>query len=197
MRKFLKNNKYSVISFFVLVIFCLLGYIGFKKGLFDSIESFRKFVLSLGPWALVMFFIANIGSVMIPVIPGGMIMAFSVLTFGLLKGFIYNYISICIGSLANFLIARTLGESVILKIFGEHKYNKYKGKIKDKKYEKFLAISFLVPVAPDNFLCYLSGLSNLTFTRFAGIVFIFKPLAIFIYSMAWYYGFGLLVKKGK
>ena len=137
MKDFLKKNIYNIISLIILVLFFSLGYLGYKKGLFDSIESFREYVLSFGSWAFLIFFITNIIQVAVPGIPGGIILAFGVVTFGPLKGFIYNYLSICIGSMVNFLISRTFGKSLVLKIFGEETFNKYKDKVKDKTYEKF------------------------------------------------------------
>ena len=86
----------------MLIFFALLAYYGYKKGFFDSIESFRTYVLSFGPWAFLIFFIANIMQVVVPGVPGGIILAFGVITFGPLKGFIYNYLSICVGSMLNF-----------------------------------------------------------------------------------------------
>lgn len=195
MKKFLKKYKYSIISFLILLIFCLLGYAGYRKGLFDSVESFRDYVLSWGPWAFLIFFLANIVSVVVPGVPGGVILAFGVITFGPLKGFIYNYLSVCLGCLTDFLISRTFGQRVVVKIIGENSFNKYKDRIQKDTYQKFLIISMLLPLGPNNILSYLSGLSNMSFRKFALIVFLCRPLSIFIYSMAWYYGLGWIMHK--
>ena len=195
MMKFLSKNKYNIISLLIFLFFISLGYIGYRKGLFNSVESFRSYVLSFGPRAFLIFFIANIIQVVVPGIPGGVILAFGVVTFGALRGFIYNYISICIGCMINFIVARNFGKNLILKIFGEDNFNKYKDKIKDDTYEKFFAIAILLPVAPDDFLCYLSGLSNMSFKKFTKIIFLCKPPSIFLYSMAWYFGVDWLTDK--
>ena len=195
MRDFLKKNIYNIISAFILIIFAFLAYTGYKRGLFDSIESFRTYVLSFGPWAFLVFFIANIIQVVVPGVPGGVILAFGVIAFGSFKGFIYNYLSICVGSIIAFMISRTFGQSLILKIFGEDTFNKYKDKIKEDSYEKFFAIAILLPAAPDDFLCYLTGLSDISLKKFAKIIFLCKPPSIFLYSMAWYLGFDWFIRK--
>lgn len=195
MKDFLKRNIYNIISLLMLIFFALLAYYGYKKGFFDSIESFRTYVLSFGSWAFLIFFIANIMQVVVPGVPGGIILAFGVITFGPLKGFIYNYLSICVGSMLNFLISRTFGQSLVLKMFGEGTFNKYKDKIKDNTYEKFFALAILLPAAPDDFLCYLTGLSNMSFKTFAKIILLCKPPSILAYSMAWYYGFDWFIQK--
>lgn len=195
MTDFIKKNKFSIISAGVFIIFCLLAYMGYKNGNFDSIESFRAYVLSYGPWAFLIFFLANIMQVVVPGVPGGIILAFGVITFGPLKGFIYNYISICIGSIINFLISKSFGKDLVIKVFGEDKFSKYKDKIKEDSYEKFFAWAILLPVAPDDFLCYVTGLSNMSFKKFVKIIFLCKPLPIFAYSMAWYFGLDIIMNK--
>lgn len=168
---------------------------GYKNGTFDSLESFRDYVLSYGPWAFLIFFLANIMQVVVPGVPGGIILAFGVITFGPLKGFIYNYISICIGSIINFLISKSFGKDLVIKVFGEDKFSKYKDKIKEDSYEKFFAWAILLPVAPDDFLCYITGLSNMSFKKFVKIIFLCKPLPIFAYSMAWHFGLDIIMNR--
>lgn len=195
MTDFIKKYKFSIISAGIFLLLCVLAYLGYKNGTFDSLESFRDFVLSYGPWAFLIFFLANIMQVVVPGVPGGIILAFGVITFGPLKGFIYNYISICIGSIINFLISKSFGQDLIIKVFGEEKFDKYKDKIKKDSYEKFFAWAILLPVAPDDFLCYLTGLSNMSLKKFVKIIFLCKPLPIFAYSMAWYFGFDSIMSN--
>lgn len=192
---FIKKYKFSIISAGIFLLLCVLAYLGYKNGTFDSLESFRDYVLSYGPWAFLIFFLANIMQVVVPGVPGGIILAFGVITFGPLKGFIYNYLSICIGSIINFLISKSFGQDLIIKVFGEEKFDKYKDKIKEDSYEKFFAWAILLPVAPDDFLCYLTGLSNMSLKKFVKIIFLCKPLPIFAYSMAWYFGFDLIMSN--
>lgn len=195
MTDFIKKYKFSIISAGIFLLLCVLAYLGYKNGTFDSLESFRDYVLSYGPWAFLIFFLANIMQVVVPGVPGGIILAFGVITFGPLKGFIYNYLSICIGSIINFLISKSFGQDLIIKVFGEEKFDKYKDKIKEDSYEKFFAWAILLPVAPDDFLCYLTGLSNMSLKKFVKIIILCKPLPIFAYSMAWYFGFDLIMSN--
>lgn len=197
MKKFLKNHIYNIISLVILVLLAALAYGGYRRGLFDSVDTFKEYVLSFGPWAFVIFFIANIMQVVVPGVPGGVILAFGVLTFGAFKGFIYNYLSICLGSIIAFLISKNFGQSLVLKIFGEDTFNKYKDKIKDDSYEKFFALAILLPAAPDDFLCYLTGLTNMSLKKFAKIIFLCKPPSVLAYSMAWFFGFDFLLAKIK
>lgn len=197
MKEFLKKNVYNIIAVLILIILTILGYIGYTKGLFHSVDTFRKYVLSFGVWANLIFMLFQIIQIVVPIIPGGLTTVFGVVIFGPFWGFIYNYISICLGSMLVFFISRTFGKSVVLKLFGEETFDKYKNKIKEKTYEKFFALAILFPVAPDDFLCYLSGLSDMSFKKFATIILVCKPPSIFIYSMAWVMGLDLFFKKFK
>ena len=195
MKEFIKKNIYNIIAVLVLVILTVLGYIGYKKGLFNSIDTFREFILSFGVWANIIFMLVQVTQIVVPIIPGGLTTVFGVVIFGPFWGFIYNYISICVGSMLVFFISRTFGKSVILNFFGEETFDKYKHRIKDKTYEKFFAWAILLPVAPDDFLCYLTGLSDMSFKKYAIIILLCKPPSIFLYSMGWAMGLEWLVNK--
>ena len=195
MKEFIKKNIYNIIAVLVLVILTILGYIGYKRGLFNSIDTFRDFILSFGVWANIIFMLVQVTQIVVPIIPGGLTTVFGVVIFGPFWGFIYNYISICAGSMLVFFISRTFGKSIILNFFGEETFDKYKHRIKDKTYEKFLAWAILLPVAPDDFLCYLTGLSDMSFKKYATIILLCKPPSIFIYSMGWAMGLEWIVNK--
>ena len=195
MKEFIKKNIYNIIAVLVLVILTILGYIGYKRGLFNSIDTFREFILSFGVWANIIFMLVQVTQIVVPIIPGGLTTVFGVVIFGPFWGFIYNYISICAGSMLVFFISRTFGKSIILNFFGEETFDKYKHRIKDKTYEKFFAWAILLPVAPDDFLCYLTGLSDMSFKKYATIILLCKPPSIFLYSMGWAMGLEWLVSK--
>lgn len=97
------KNIIDLISVLVLLISIYLGYKGYKMGIFTSVSSLRKFLNQYGVWAPIIFMILQIIQIIIPVIPGGLTTAFGVVMFGPLWGFIYNYISICLGSVIVFL----------------------------------------------------------------------------------------------
>ncbi len=179
----------------MLLILTVLGYLGYKEGLFNSIDTFRDFILSYGAWANIIFMLVQVTQIVVPIIPGGLTTIFGVVIFGPLWGFIYNYISICFGSMLVFFISRTFGKSIVLNLFGEDTFDKYKHKIKDKTYEKFFAWAILLPVAPDDFLCYLTGLSDMSFKKFSTIILLCKPPSIFLYSMGWAMGLEWIVNK--
>ncbi len=195
MKAIIKKNIFNIISVLMLVIFTILGYLGYRAGLFNSLDSFRTYILSKGKLAPLFFMLIQVVQIVLPVIPGGLTTVFGVIIFGAFWGFIYNYISICIGSILVFFISRNFGKSIVIRIFGKDTFEKYHHKINDKSYEKFFALAILFPVAPDDFLCYLSGLTDMSFKKFASIIFLFKGPSIFLYSMAWVMGLDFIFDR--
>ena len=176
----------NITSVLIILISIYLGYKGYKMGIFTSVESLQKFLQNYGIWAPIIFMLLQILQIVVPVIPGGITTAFGVVMFGPFWGFIYNYISVCIGSIIVFLISRFFGKEVVLSIFGEKNF---------KKYDKFFAWAIFLPFAPDDFLCYFSGLTDMEFKTFVKIIVFCKPPSIFVYSMALVFGIKTVFKS--
>lgn len=195
MEKFVKDQIFNIVGAVLLILGIILGFIGYHKGYFNSLDSFRDLILAKGTWGPLVFMGIQIVQIIVPVIPGGLTCVAGVVIFGAFWGFIYNYISICLGSITVFFISRTFGRSIVLRIFGEDLYNKYRGKLKEDRYDKFFALAIFLPVAPDDFLCYLTGLTEMSARKFILIILLCKPLSIFAYSMAWALGLDFLISK--
>ena len=158
-------------------------------GVFKDLNALRGLVgdsIILGP---IIFVFIQILQVVIPIIPGGISTAAGVLIFGPYAGFIYNYIGICIGSIIIILLGRRYGKPFILSMISDKTYNKYIGWLDNQnRFEKLFALAIFLPVAPDDALCLMAGLTNMSVKRYTLIILIAKPLSIFLYSMALIYG---------
>lgn len=158
-------------------------------GVFKDLNALRGLVgdsIILGP---IIFVFIQILQVVIPIIPGGISTAAGVLIFGPYAGFIYNYIGICIGSIIIFLLGRRYGKPFILSMISDKTYNKYIGWLDNQnRFEKLFALAIFLPVATDDALCLMAGLTNMSVKRYTLIILIAKPLSIFLYSMALIYG---------
>lgn len=161
----------------------------FQMGVFRDTNSLRGLVgdaVILGP---VIFILIQILQVVVPVIPGGVSCAAGALIFGPVAGFIYNYIGIAIGSIIIFLLGRRYGKPFILSLISEKTYDKYIGWLdNDKRFERLFALAIFFPVAPDDALCLMAGLTNMSLKKFSLIIILAKPFSIFLYSLALIYG---------
>lgn len=191
--KWLSDNKntriiYRIVSAVVIFVLIAFGIYGYQSGLFTSVEAIQEFVGRYGLIAPVIFILIQIIQVVIPIIPGGISLLAGVLIFGSVYGFIYNYTGIAIGSVAIFLIARKLGRPFVESRVSTGLFKKYAIWLENKnRFDILFTIAIAMPVAPDDFLCMLAGLTKMSLKKFTLIILLCKPPTILAYS------FGLTV----
>lgn len=160
-----------------------------RLGVFKDVNALRGVVgdsVLLGP---LVFILIQILQVVIPIIPGGISCAAGVLIFGPFAGFIYNYVGIAIGSILVFILGRQYGKPFILSLVSDKTYNKYIGWLdNEKRFERLFALAIFFPVAPDDALCLMAGLTKMSLRKFTLIILLAKPVSIFLYSLALIYG---------
>lgn len=155
-----------------------------KMGIFSSQEKLKTFIAGFGIAGGLVFVIIQIVQVVIPIIPGGISCLAGVILFGAGFGFIYNYVGICVGSVIAFLIARAYGKPLLKKMFEPKLLEKYEKWTQTKnRFAKLFALAIFLPVAPDDFLCYLAGTTNMSLKMFTLIIIFGKPCSIAAYSL--------------
>lgn len=165
----------------------------YHLGVFKDMNALQTLVgqsIYLGP---LIFILIQIIQVIVPIIPGGISLAAGVLMFGPYLGFLYNYIGICLGSLILFALGRQYGKPFIQHLVSEKIYQKYSHWLdNDKRFEKLFALAIFLPVAPDDALCLMASLTNMSFKKYSAIILLAKPASIFLYSLALLHGGELL-----
>lgn len=178
----------AVLLFSVLSVLCLMGK-AFWDGKFDSMASLQTYIQSFGmlaPLALTLF---QAFQVVVPVLPGFLGCAVGSVLFGPAVGFWCNYVGISLGSMTAFLLSRRFGMPLIQELFPVGRYDRWSlWASKSRSYTVFLFLAMLLPLFPDDFLCYLTGVSKMTARRFVWIIILGKPWCILAYSL----GFSLL-----
>jgi len=161
---------------------------GWLDGYFDSFASFRQYIDSFGIWGPVVLSLIQALQVVIPVLPGFLGCIVGGALFGWLGGFVVNYIGISAGSIVAYYLARKYGIRLVNKLINMEKYQDYIEKInKSKSYTVVLFLSILLPLAPDDFLCYFSGLINMSPKKFNTVILVAKPWCILVYSVFFAY----------
>lgn len=173
-----------IFSLLFFAVCAAIAFWGMKQGLFSSQGTMEHMISGLGIFGPLLFTLLQIVQVVIPIIPGGVSCLAGVVLFGAWKGFACNYIGICIGSFAAFALSKSCGRPLLLKLFGQKQLDKYDGWTKDKeRFDRIFALAIFLPVAPDDFLCYLAGTTAMSWRRFVTIILLGKPLAIAAYSL--------------
>ena len=178
------QNLFKIISTVGLLCSVILCVYGLRSGVFTSQEKLQELIDGFGIAGPFVFILFQIVQVIIPILPGGVSCLAGVVLFGAWKGLLYNYIGICIGSVFAFLIARYYGRPILYKFFSDKMIQKYdKITSKNGNFSKWFALAIFLPVAPDDFLCYLAGTTEMSLRKFTTTILLCKPFAISLYSL--------------
>lgn len=188
-----KRRKYiygvSVFCVAVMIVICILLIKAYFDGKFNSVESLQAYIERFGTFGPIVLVIFQMFQVIIPVLPGILGCAAGSVLFGPAVGFWCNYIGISAGSLIAFLLARRFGKPLLDDLFPSGRYDKWSSwASKSRSYTAFLFVAMLLPLFPDDYFCYLTGITKMTVRRFTWIILLGKPWCILAYS----FGFSLI-----
>lgn len=156
---------------------------------FDSVESLQEYMKQFGMAAPLILTLFQALQVVVPVLPGYLGCAAGAVAFGSMTGFWCNYIGISLGSIIAFFLARKYGMDIVLAMFSKKQYDAWSVRVKrSRSYDLFLFAAMLLPLFPDDFLCYFSGLIKMDSRKFIWIIILGKPWCILAYSLL----FGML-----
>lgn len=161
---------------------------GWLTGRFSSVEGMREYIGAFGLLGPVVLTVIQALQVVLPVLPGffGCIVGASL--FGAAGGFWCSYIGISAGSIAAFLLAKRFGVPLVKKMVPMEKYSRWVEWVNGKRScTAVLFLAILLPLAPDDFLCYFSGLTGMSTRRFTSIIVAGKPWCILAYSLFFAY----------
>lgn len=186
----------AYIVFFVLdkqaiyrLIFCTLIFFAIAGAIFfticatgiikkiGSINALREYISKFGSMAVFLYILFCFLQVVILPVPGSVTVAAGVALFGPLKCSIYSFIGITLGSITAFAIGRWIGDKAVKWIVGEDTLKKWLEKLKGKDY-LILSIMFLLPLFPDDVLCFIAGLSSMTWPYFLIMITITRATSI-------------------
>ena len=168
----------GIIIMILYILYCI------NQGIFASQDAFNNYIIRIGIWGPIFFILIQAIQVVIPILPGAIGCVVGVIAFGPIYGFIYNYVGISIGSIAAFLLSKNYGIHLVKSMVKPKTFDKYVGWLeKGKKFDKLFAFAIFMPVAPDDFLCYLAGITPMSLRKFTTIIILCKPCSIFLYSI--------------
>lgn len=187
----IKNSLAALLLLLILLsgVFLLKAYL---SGHFDSAQAFRVYIGGFGIFAPAMLILIQALQVVLPVLPGFLGCIVGAGMFGTLGGFFCNYIGISAGSIIAFFLARRFGSGLVKKMISQKKYDSYMAWIDKqlctkKRYTAVLFLAILLPLAPDDFLCYFSGLTGMPAKKFIWVILLGKPWCILVYSIIFGY----------
>lgn len=167
---------------FILLTTCLLlVYILQRTGFFaivNSTENLRAYLEEAGFWMPAFYVLLQFLQVIVLPIPGIVSTAVGVSLFGAFKTTLFSFVGIFFGSLVAFFIGRKWGYKAVAWMVGEDALKRWQKKLKGKDYT-FLTLMFLLPLFPDDILCFLAGLSSMSNIFFLCMIAITRLVSIF------------------
>lgn len=146
-------------------------------GTINSVEALREVISKAGSMAAVIYIIFSFLQVVLLPVPGSVAVAVGVAMFGPWKCAIYSFIGIVVGSFLAFGIGRWIGYKAVCWIVGKESLDKWLEKLKGKDY-LILSIMFLLPMFPDDLLCFVAGLSSMTWPYFSVMIIITRAISV-------------------
>ncbi|MDY6007108.1 MAG: VTT domain-containing protein [Gemmiger sp.] len=175
---------YQAASLTGLFLCATLAFLFWRAGVFTSREALTDYLSQFGWGAPLVFVAFQAVQVVLPILPGGLGCLVGVIFFGAWRGFWFNYIGICLGSLAAFAIARSCGRPLLESLFPPRLIEKYDNKLgSGNRFARWFAFFIFIPVAPDDYLCFLAGTTSMRWQLYTAIILLCKPASIALYSM--------------
>jgi len=186
-KKWIKATSIFLLA--LTLIFFVIMVKSYFDGHFKSVDTLQEYISGYGAFGPVILTVFQAAQVVLPVLPGFLGCAAGAIMFGPLVGFLCNYIGISFGSVVAFLLAKHYGAGLVDDLFKGKRYKKIAQKAAhSKRYALGLFLAMLLPLFPDDYLCYLSGLTKMSTKKFICIIILGKPWCILAYSL----GFSLI-----
>lgn len=116
----------------------------------------------------------------VPIVPLFLMLAFNILSYGMVMGYIFTYVGTCLATITIFLFLRTIRSNT-------HTSTK---KV-NKKVQKYLywienthpalhILSMMIPLSPAYLINYSMGLSNIPFSRYLFVTLVSRFIMLFL-----------------
>lgn len=142
-------------------------------------QGLESYIDRCAPWSYLVFFAVQTASVVIAPIPSNLTAAAGAILFGLWPAFLLTWGAVMLGSVVVFALARVLGQDFVTRVVSRNMSERYLDLIRRKR-DVFLLLAFLLPFFPDDILCILSGLTDISFRRFVLLVLLARPWGLLV-----------------
>ncbi len=155
---------------------------GVQSGVLTSVGGLQHFLAGFGVWAPTVYALVGASEAVFPIVPGSVAILAAPILFGPVVGTLAAYAATCLGSVAVFLLSRHVGADLLQARFRPATVDRYLGWLGHRHFTRWFAIAIALPVAPDDLLCCLAGMSRMRARTFVLIVLLLKPWALLAYT---------------
>ncbi len=189
--------------FVVAIVVLILGSTYFLlkiTGIWERVNSVQKLqtlILELGFWGRSVFVFLQFLQVTFIPIPSPILVVAGTLIYGPFEAGLLSLSGILLGSAVAFFIGRIFGKKLVVYMVGKKTEQKWRKFLSGCKYT--FVLMMLLPLFPDDILCLVAGVTDMSSTFFMVTQLISRPIGIFALSyfssgqIIPYHGWGLIV----
>ena len=157
---------------------------------FASTESIKADMQGLGVWGPVTLFMLFVFQVFLAFIPGQALMVACGYLYGFWMGFLLSWLSLVVGGELAFVLARRLGRPFAERWVSAPVLARW-DRAAEGQGIVFFALSLVLPLIPNDAMCYVAGLGKISRPRFVIANLLGRGMACALTSAAGAFG-GLL-----
>lgn len=184
------------IVLFLVVVYFILVWTGLWEQL-NSVEKLKNFILGLGFYGRTAFVLFQFLQVTFIPLPSPIFVIAGSLIYGPFQSGLLSLAGILLGSAFAFFLGRVFGRKLVNFMVGNQTQKKWTTFLNNYKYSFF--IMMLLPLFPDDILCLVAGLTDMSWGYFMFTQLISRPIGVFLISyfssgeVIPYHGWGLAV----
>lgn len=185
-----------LLCLFFVGVYLILLYTGWWEKL-NSVDKLKKEILDLGIYGRVFFIFLQVVQVAFLPIPSPLIVVAGSLIYGPFQASLLSLAGILLGSAIAFSIGRVFGKKVVIFMVGKENEEKWSKFLSNAKYS--FVLMMLLPLFPDDVLCMIAGLTDMSWTFFTVTQLVTRTIGVFTMSylsagdIIPYHGWGLYV----
>ncbi len=163
----------------------------------NSVEKLQAIILELGFWGRFAFVFLQFLQVTFIPIPSPILIIAGSLIYGPFEAGLLSIAGILLGSALAFFLGRVFGKKLVIFMVGKEAEKKWRSFLSSCKYT--FVLMMILPFFPDDVLCMVAGLTEMSWTFFMVTQLVTRPISIFLVSylssgqVIPYHGWGLIV----
>jgi len=154
---------------------------------FSNLDAVTTDMKSIGIFGPIVLFILFVLQVFLAFIPGQALMVACGYLYGFWGGFLLSWLSLVVGGELAFVLARRFGRHFAEQWVAPHVLSRWDKTAKGQGIT-FFTISLVLPLIPNDAMCYVAGLGNISRSRFVTANLLGRGIACILTSAAGAFG---------
>ncbi len=185
-----------IIALVLGLMYFILNITGLWEKL-NSVDKLQGIILELGFWGRFTFVFLQFLQVTFLPLPSPILIIAGSLIYGPFEAGLLSIAGILLGSALAFFLGRVFGKKLVVFMVGKDAEKKWSAFLSNCKYT--FVVMMILPFFPDDVLCMVAGLTEMSWTFFMVTQLITRPISIFLVSylssgeVIPYHGWGLIV----